>query len=568
MSRKVIETTREDVVEALEAVMRGLDPQARAVVGFLQLKLEATECQLSDALIMVDKLKDEVGALKDEIALLKKGNKRPKIKPERQKKKGKLNSKLGQKRPGSCKRSKTVNLKIDETQVVRPAGLPEGARLRRRRAYVVQELYIKTHNVRYILEDYETAEGVELKAQLPAGVCRGHFGQGVVSIILYLHHQCQVTQPRLLECLREVGLDISAGGLNDILLLNHEVFHKEKEDILREGLSRSSYIQTDDTGARHAGQNGYCTYIGNEFFAWFGSAKSKSRESFLKALSGSEELYRLDTVALKYMAHQKLPKTLLRRLEQVLESSGEQSFAQLSQWIDWLKSQACVSFRHIRIASEGALLAGAISLGLNERLAILSDDAGQFNLPLLLHGLCWIHEERHLKKLLPTHKLARKAQEQVIDDFWKLYERMKEYRKNPTAELKAAITQEFKDLCCRDTPLQTLNLALKRLYKKKDELLLFLELPLLPLHNNTAERDIRDFVTKRKISGGTRSPLGLQARDTFTSLKKTCRKHGISFWHYLTDRISQKNNIPPLALLVRNALIKHHHPPNPLPSIP
>ncbi|GAM52221.1 hypothetical protein EBME_0684 [bacterium endosymbiont of Mortierella elongata FMR23-6] len=43
---------------------------------------------------------------------------------------------------------------------------------------------------------------------------------------------------------------------------------------------------------------------------------------------------------------------------------------------------------------------------------------------------------------------------------------------------------------------------------------------------------------KQKISGGTRSELGRQCRDTFFSLKKTCRKLGISFWDYLTDRIS------------------------------
>jgi len=40
----------------------------------------------------------------------------------------------------------------------------------------------------------------------------------------------------------------------------------------------------------------------------------------------------------------------------------------------------------------------------------------------------------------------------------------------------------------------------------------------------------------RKISGGTRSDLGACCRDDFASLKKTCRKLGISFWDYLGDR--------------------------------
>ncbi|MDM8565252.1 hypothetical protein QUF74_06310 [Candidatus Halobeggiatoa sp. HSG11] len=68
-----------------------------------------------------------------------------------------------------------------------------------------------------------------------------------------------------------------------------------------------------------------------------------------------------------------------------------------------------------------------------------------------------------------------------------------------------------------------------------------------------SERDIRDYVKKRKISGSTRSEDGRKCRDTFASLKKTCRKHGISFWHYLQDRISGTAQIPPLPELILQA---------------
>jgi hypothetical protein len=54
--------------------------------------------------------------------------------------------------------------------------------------------------------------------------------------------------------------------------------------------------------------------------------------------------------------------------------------------------------------------------------------------------------------------------------------------------------------------------------------------------NPSSETDIRDFVKKRKVSGGTRSDEGRKCRDTFISLKKTCQKLGVSFWQYLTDR--------------------------------
>jgi len=79
---------------------------------------------------------------------------------------------------------------------------------------------------------------------------------------------------------------------------------------------------------------------------------------------------------------------------------------------------------------------------------------------------------------------------------------------------------------------------------------LVLDRPEIPLHNNTSERDIREYVKRRKISGSTRSEEGKKSRDTFTSLKKTCRKLGISFWKYLEDRIKMTMQIPPLADLI------------------
>jgi hypothetical protein len=96
-----------------------------------------------------------------------------------------------------------------------------------------------------------------------------------------------------------------------------------------------------------------------------------------------------------------------------------------------------------------------------------------------------------------------------------------------------------------------LDLAWRRLHRNRDELLLVLKRPEVPLHTNGSERDIREPVIRKKISGGTRSDLGRQCRDTFLSLKKTCRKLGLSFWHYLLDRIQGDQAIPPLPVLIR-----------------
>ncbi len=117
---------------------------------------------------------------------------------------------------------------------------------------------------------------------------------------------------------------------------------------------------------------------------------------------------------------------------------------------------------------------------------------------------------------------------------------MKEYQKNPTERLKSHILLEFDRIFGKTTTSPQLNEALKAIYNKKSEYLKVLEYPTVPLHNNGSERDIREYVIKRKISGGTRSNKGRDARDTYTSLDKTCKKLGISFYEYLLDRITGK----------------------------
>ncbi|MEE4378658.1 MAG: transposase, partial [Candidatus Competibacteraceae bacterium] len=115
------------------------------------------------------------------------------------------------------------------------------------------------------------------------------------------------------------------------------------------------------------------------------------------------------------------------------------------------------------------------------------------------------------------------------------------------------LEQRFDQIFTQKTAWQMLNLALKRLHDNKTELLLVLERPAIPLHNNLSENDIRDYVKRRKISATTRSEAGRKARDTFLSLKKTCQKLSIAFWDYLHDRISQQHDILPLPILIRAA---------------
>ena len=133
---------------------------------------------------------------------------------------------------------------------------------------------------------------------------------------------------------------------------------------------------------------------------------------------------------------------------------------------------------------------------------------------------------------------------------------MKAFRIKPNNSQKIGLEKRFDNLFTQKTGFATLDLALKRIHNNKKELLLVLDRPDIPLHNNLSESDIREYVKKRKISGSTRSDTGKKCRDTFTSLKKTCRKLEISFWKYLDDRIRQKNKIPPLEGVMKLKALK------------
>jgi len=123
----------------------------------------------------------------------------------------------------------------------------------------------------------------------------------------------------------------------------------------------------------------------------------------------------------------------------------------------------------------------------------------------------------------------------------------------PDNQKKARIKSRFDEIFTRQTCFASLNQALKRIYQNKSELLLVLDRPEIPLHNNLSESDIREYVKRRKVSGSTRSSPGRKCRDTFTSIKKTCRKLGVSFWEYIKDRVENLNTIPRLSDLMRLA---------------
>jgi len=496
----------------------------------------------------IAKLEENVQVLRDEIAILKGQKPRPKIAPSRLEQPPPPPTPTeGEKknRPGSDKKPKNAHLTITQERQIPFPDPPCGSVSKGHEEYIVQELVMHAEVTRYLRERIVTPDGQSLLAPLPADVLPGqHFGPVLISYILYQYHHNHVTQPLLQDELAQRGIVISTGQINNILTENKQIFHEEKAELLTAGLATAKYIQVDDTGARHEGKNGYCTQIGNEFFAYFESTDSKSRLNFLQVLRGEHRDYVINEIAVDYWQKYGLAATLIASL-----TEGPAQFIDAAAWNERLHALGIITPRHVRITTEGALLGSLIAHGMSPELVVLSDGAGQFN--ILVHAACWIHAERPLTRMIPHNEQHRLAIEQVQQQIWELYQDLKAYRQQPQPDQVLVLTTRFEALCSQQTVYPSINQVLKDMREHQADLLRALDRPEVPLHNNASESDIRDYVKKRKISGSTRSDDGRRCRDTFASLKKTCRKLGIRFWDYLQDRVRGVGQVARLAELIR-----------------
>jgi hypothetical protein len=492
-------------------------------------------------------LEETVGKLSDEIALLKGESPRPKIAPSRlEAPPPKPPPAPGDKRPGSQKRSKNASFLTPVEVTIPFPDPPAGSVSKGYEEYFVQELLIHGEITRYLRERILTPDGQTLLAPLPDDVLPGsHFGPILRGYILYQYHHCDVTQPLLKEQLREFGIDVSAGQIDRILTHAKGGFHQEKAEVLQAGLQTASYVGVDDTTARHDGKNGYCTAIGNDLFAYFESTDSKSRLNFLSVPRGPGSGYAINDVAVAYWQRQKLPQKLIDLL-----SSGPRLLEGVAAWQARLQELGITTERHVLISTEGAMLGQIIEQGASADLVILSDGAPQFD--ILVHASCWVHAERPLARMVPYNEAHRAEIEHLREQIWELYKDLKAYQKKPDRAVKAALEARFDALVNQKTNYpSSIGAVLKEMRAHKADLLRVLERAEVPLHNNGTESIIRGYVKTRKISGSTRSDAGRLCRDTFASLKKTCRKLGVSFWAYLSDRVRGLGQVPRLAELIR-----------------
>ena len=514
------------------------------------LSLDALRSLVKELVAKLAEQDAEIKALKEEITRLKGHKGRPKLKPSGMEQATEKRSRQrGGKKKGS--RPSRQNLVINEEQMLKITP-PAGSRFKGYQDFVVQELRLEARVIRYRRERWLTADGKVITAPLPSGL-RGHFGPELVRFILLQHHQGQVTVDRIATFLISVGLVVSKRQVLRLLTGDVAAFAAEADDVLRAGLSSAPWITVDDTGARHRARNGVTTQIGNERFTYFGTTFSKSRKNFLELLRAGHRDYVVNAEALAYMRARNLAGEVIQKLDE----HGQRVFVDETTWSAHLDrlgvSELDVHPDPMKIATEGALFGSIHTHGFLRDTVIISDGAGQFR--LADHALCWIHAERLVHKLIGFNDQQRQALDVTRQLIWWFYQDLKIYKRDPCRRRAAELRARFDRIFTRKTGFITLDRLMARLHARKDELLRVLDRPEIPLHTNGSESDIRCHVTKRKISGGTWSDLGRQARDTFLGLLKTCQKLGISFFEYLGDRLGVPGapTIQPLPLLVSPA---------------
>jgi hypothetical protein len=525
------------------------DENARQLIIKLLNLVEDLSTDLRNAQAETQRLRDEVNRLKGEQGKPKiKANRARPAKPPAQNYSSEKERRKPKPRQKQAKKDK-LEIHREQTLTVDQTILPSDAEFKGYEDVVVQDVLFRADNVRFRKEKYWVPSlGQTFLASLPLGY-EGEFGPGLKALSVTLYFGGGMSERKILTLYQDMGIQISAGQLSNFLVKNQDEFHVEKEEACEAGLASSPFQHIDQTGTRVDGQNQHCTIVCNPLYTSYNTTPTKDRLSVLDALrNGRARRFRLNEEALGYLASVPLSKAVRTWLSAECRDQDwdEETFVTRldTRWPNLSEQQRQAVLSAAAVAAYHAAVDTPIV-----RL-LVCDDAPQFNWLAEQLALCWVHEGRHYKKLIPAFVNHLKLLAEFRGKFWDYYDELLAYQKNPTPEERARLEKEFDRLFSTRTGYDHLDARIAKTREKKAALLMVLKHPEIPLHNNPVELEARQRVRKRDVSFGPRTAEGVKAWDTFQSLAATTKKLGISFHQYVHDRISKAYQVPSLASLI------------------
>jgi hypothetical protein len=521
------------------------DERLRQVFISLMNLVETLSTKVAEQAQEIQQLRDELNRLKGEQGKPKiKGNKPNRdLSSEKQRRENKPHRKSS--KQAHIKIDREVILKVDHGQ------LPADAAFKGYQEVVAQDIVFRTENILLRKENYYSKSHRQTYlAELPAGY-HGQFGPGVQAWVLTLYHEGGMSEPKILEVLQTVGLQISAGQLSNMLIKDQEVFHGECADVVRAGLESSPWHHLDSTGTRVNGINQHCHVLCNPLYTFYCTTPSKDRLSMLRVLlGGADPLFQFNALARTLMGQLGISAKWETRLCALL---GEEQIFTEEQIESLLSSQLQGLGPTVRKNIKDALAIAAYRSQTAYPVVtlLLCDDAPQFNALTVELALCWIHEFRHYKKLQPRFSHHCTLLQEFGTAFWKLYQDLLDYRNHPDPAQVVILQTCFDQLFGVPSGYQQLDAYKERTLKKRDQLLMVLSHPEILLHNNPAELGARTRVRKRDVSLQARTPEGIGAWDTFQTLVGTATKLGVNLFRYFFDRITHAYVLPSLASLIQ-----------------
>jgi len=507
---------------------------------------------------MIEKQAIEIQALKDEINRMKgeHGSYKPRYSD--------LTSNLPKKkvsRKKGKKGGKKAKLEVDQTIrcEIDKSILPQDAKLHRYDKLIQQDLIIKRHNILFkVPVYYSKSTGKTYRGTLPS-IYQGQFGGRLKAWIQLLHHYCDTTQGRLKKLFENLGISISTGTISNILLSSTDLMEKETLDILRSGINQAGYVQMDHAKTFEAGQAKGTQVLCGPLFTVYRTMEARWRAHIIAALQGKIA----NDVPLLYdqQGVEDLKKSLVPAKDQRI----------INGLLKLGKTYSLESYETILKEADASHLIKKV-ISHNKVLAILAQryyktqtdfpiienlvtDAGPEYRKITDHQmLCWFHEERHYKKMVPKIGIHQKAVDKVRGQIWAFYKKLQNFKECPVKQQekqRKELVKEFDKIFRQRTRYDELNKKIENTFYRKEKLLRVLYFPDLPLHNNLAELGIRRKVRKRDISLHTMSAKGTKAQDAFMSVVETAAKLGVNALDYLYDRITGKYLMLSLADLIK-----------------